>query len=87
MKVHAIALNFPETTAFHNRTKDKGFKMVWLAYSGFTGSIVLSIVFLTMMMGMPALPALSLAVQTGVILLAAAAVTTLIVTELRKRIH
>jgi hypothetical protein len=61
--------------------------MVWLAYSGFTGSIVLSIVFLTMMMGMPALPALSLAIQTGVILLAAAAVITLLVTELRKRIH
>jgi hypothetical protein len=61
--------------------------MVWLAYSGFTGSIVLSIVFLTMMMGMPALPALSLAIQTGVILLAAAAVITFLVTELRKRIH
>ena len=61
--------------------------MVWMAYSGFTGSVVLSIVFLTWMLGMPVLPAISLAVQTGVILLAAAAVTTLIVTEWRKRIH
>jgi hypothetical protein len=61
--------------------------MVWLAYSGFTGSVVLSIVFLTMMLGMPTLAALSLAVQTGVILLAVAAVTTLVFTELRKRIH
>ena len=61
--------------------------MVWLAYSGFTGSIVISIVFLTWMLGMPVLPALSLAVQTGVILLAAAAVATLVFTELRRRIH
>jgi len=60
---------------------------MWLAYTGFTGSIVLSIVFLTWMVGMPVLPALSLGVQTGVILLAAAAVTTLVFTELRKRIH
>ena len=61
--------------------------MVWLAYSGFTGSIVLSIVFLTWMLGMPVLPALSLAVQTGVIMLAAAGVATLVFTGLRKRIH
>jgi len=61
--------------------------MMWLAYSGFTGSIVLSIVFLTMMLGMPVMPALSLAIQTGVILLAAAAISTLVYTELRKRIH
>ena len=61
--------------------------MVWLAYAGFTGSVVISIVFLTMMLGMPVLPALSFAVQTGVILLAAAAIVTLVSTELRKRIH
>lgn len=61
--------------------------MVWLAYSGFTGSVVLSIVFLSMMLGMPVVPALSMAVQTGVILLAAAALATLVYTELRKRIH
>jgi hypothetical protein len=61
--------------------------MVWLAFSGFTGSVVLSIVFLAMMLGMPVLPALSLAIQTGVILLATAAVATLVFTELRKRIH
>jgi uncharacterized membrane protein len=61
--------------------------MVWLAYSGFTGSVVVSIVLLTWMLGMPVLPALSLALQTGVILLAAAAITTLVYTELRKRIH
>jgi len=61
--------------------------MVWLAYAGFTVSVVISIVFLTMMLGMPALAALSLAVQTGVILLCAAAVVTLLSTELRKRIH
>ncbi|MBI1212210.1 MAG: hypothetical protein GC190_12160 [Alphaproteobacteria bacterium] len=60
--------------------------MVWLAYSGFTGSVVLSIVFLTMMLGMPAVPALSLAIQTGLILLAGGALT-LLVGELRKRIH
>ena len=59
--------------------------MIWLAYSGFTGSVVLSIVFLTWMLGMPVLPALSLAIQTGVILFAAAAVTTLVFNELRKR--
>lgn len=61
--------------------------MVWLAYSGFTGAVVLSIGFLTMMLGMPVLSALSLAIQTGVILFAGAAVATLVFTELRKRIH
>ena len=61
--------------------------MVWLAYSGFTGSVVISIVFLTLMLGMPVLSALSLAIQTGVFLLAAAAITTLVYTEFRKRIH
>ena len=61
--------------------------MVWLAYTGFTGSVVLSIVFLTWMLGMPVLPALSLAVQTGAILLAAAAVTTVLFAELRKHLH
>jgi len=60
--------------------------MVWLAYSGFTGSVVLSIVFLTMMLGMPVLPALSLAIQTGIILLSGAAVMVL-VGQVRKRIH
>jgi hypothetical protein len=49
--------------------------------------VVLSIVLLTWMLGMPVLPALSLAVQTGVILLATAVVTTFVFTELRKRIH
>ncbi len=61
--------------------------MIWLAYSGFTGSVVLSIVLLTWMLGMPVLPALSLAVQTGAILLAAAAVATLLFTEVRKHLH
>lgn len=61
--------------------------MVWLAYAGFTVSVVISIVFLTMMLGMPVVPALSLAIQTGVFLLAAAAVVTLLSTEVRKRIH
>ena len=61
--------------------------MFWLAYSGFTGSIVLSIVFLAMMLGMPILPALSMAVQTGAVLLAAAAVATLLFTEVRKHLH
>lgn len=60
--------------------------MVWLAYSGFSGSVVLSIVLLTLMLGMPVLPALSLAVQTGIVLACGAAVTVLI-GELRKRIH
>jgi hypothetical protein len=60
--------------------------MMWLAYSGFTASVVISIVFLTMLLGMPALPALSLAVQSGVILLVVPAIATLI-SELRKRIH
>ena len=60
--------------------------MVWLAYSGFTGSVVLSIVFLTMMLGMPVLPALSLAIQTGIVLLSGAAVMVL-VGQVRKRIH
>ncbi len=36
---------------------------------------------------MPVLPALSLAVQTGAILLAAAAVATLLFTEVRKHLH
>ena len=61
--------------------------MMWLAYTGFTGSVVLSIVFLTWMMGMPVVPALSLAVQTGAILLAAAGVTAVLVFELRKHLH
>jgi len=61
--------------------------MFWLAYSGFTGSVVLSIVFLTLMLGMPVLPALSLAVQTGAVLLALAALTTLLYAEVRKHLH
>jgi len=61
--------------------------MFWLAYSGFTGSVVLSIVFLTMMLGMPVLPALSMAVQTGAVLLAAAAIATLLYSEVRKHLH
>jgi hypothetical protein len=61
--------------------------MIWLAYAGFTGSVVLSIVLLTWMLGMPVLPALSLAVQTGAILMATAAVATLLFAEVRKRLH
>jgi len=61
--------------------------MMWLAYSGFTGSVVLSIVLLTSMLGMPVIPALSLGVQTGAVLLAAAGVATLLVAEVRKHLH
>ena len=66
---------------------ERGDTMIWVAYAGFTGSVVLSIVFLTWMLGMPVLPALSLAVQTGVILLATAAVATLLCAEVRKYLH
>lgn len=60
--------------------------MFWLAYWGFTGSVVLSVLFLTSMLGMPLVPALSLAAQTGVVLLAGPAVATLYA-EVRKRLH
>jgi len=61
--------------------------MLWFAYTGFTGSVVLSIVLLTRMLGMPVVAALSLAIQTGAILLATAAVATLLLTELRKHLR
>ena len=60
--------------------------MMWWAYSGFAGSVVLSIVLLTSMLGMPVVPALSLGVQTGGALLAAAGAAYLL-TELRKHLH
>ena len=60
--------------------------MMWWAYSGFAGSVVLSIVLLTSMLGMPVVPALSLGVQTGGVLLAAAGAAFL-PTELRKHLH
>jgi hypothetical protein len=60
--------------------------MFWLAYSGFTASVALSIVFLMLMLGMPIFPALSLAVQTGAVLLAVPA-AAMVFGEVRKLLH